>query len=72
MLIMKSGKRETVEGIELQNQENIITVGEKENHKYLGILKAETIKQKETKEKNKSTSDERESFSKPPSTASNG
>ena len=53
--------------IELLNQERIRMVEEKESNKYLWILKAETIKQTEMKEKKKekSTSDERESFSKP-------
>ena len=32
MLIMKSGKSESVEGIELPNQERIKTFGRKENH----------------------------------------
>ena len=53
MLKMKSGKRETAEGIELPNQENIKTVGEKKNYKILGILGMNTIKQEEIKEKNK-------------------
>ena len=34
MLIKKSGKTQTVEGIELTNQERIRTLGEKENYKY--------------------------------------
>ena len=42
MLEMKSGKRETTEGIELPNQESIRILGKKENHKYLGILEAVT------------------------------
>ena len=37
MLIMKNGKRETVEGIELPNQECIKTLREKKNCKYLGL-----------------------------------
>ena len=44
MLTMKSGKRETIEGTELTNQENIKTLREKENNKYLRILEADTIK----------------------------
>ena len=48
---MKSGKRETTEGIELPYQERISTLKEKENYKYLEILKADTIKQAEIKEK---------------------
>ena len=37
--------------IELPNQEKIRILGEKENHKYLKILEADTIKQAEMKEK---------------------
>ena len=43
MMIMESGKRETIEGIELLNQESIRIVGEKENYN-LGILEVDTIK----------------------------
>ena len=39
------------DGMELQNQEKIRTLGEKETFKYLGILEADTIKQVEKKEK---------------------
>ena len=52
ILIMKSGKRQMKEGIELPNQEEIRTLGEKETYKYLGILETGTIKQAEMKEKN--------------------
>ena len=38
------------EGMELQNQEKIKTLGEKETYRYLGILKVDTIKQEEMKE----------------------
>ena len=38
MLIMKTKKRESAEGIELTNQESNLTIGEKENYKYLVIL----------------------------------
>ena len=38
ILIMNSGKRETMEGIELPKQESIKMLEEKENYKYLGIL----------------------------------
>ena len=48
---MKNEKRELIEGIELPNQERIRTLGEKENYKYLWILKSDTIKQAEMKEK---------------------
>ena len=34
MLIIKSGKREIAEGIELLNQERIRTLGENETYKY--------------------------------------
>ena len=51
MLLMKSREREIAEGRELQNQENIRNLGEKENKKYLGILEADAIKQVEMKEK---------------------
>ena len=49
---MKSGKIQTREGTELPNQERIMTLGEKENYKYLGILKVGTIYQAEKKDKN--------------------
>ena len=39
MLIMKSSRIETTEGIELPNQESIRTLGGEENSKFLGILK---------------------------------
>ena len=42
MLAMKSEKRQMTEGIQLQNQERIRTLGEME--KYLRILKADTLK----------------------------
>ena len=48
MLVMKSGKQQTIEGIELPNQEKITTLGEKETYKY---LEADRIKQIEMKEK---------------------
>ena len=51
MLIMKSGKKQMTEGIELQNQENIKTSGEKTTYKYLGILEVDTIKSAEIKDK---------------------
>ena len=43
MLLMKSGKRETMEGIELPNI--IRTLEEKEDYEYLGILEADALKQ---------------------------
>ena len=51
-LVMKSGKRHLMDVIELPNQDKIRTLGEKETNKYLGVLEADTIKQKEMKEKN--------------------
>ena len=50
-LVMKSGKRHISDGMELSNQDKIITLGEKEIYKYLEILEADTIKQVEMKEK---------------------
>ena len=46
---MKGGKRHITEGVEIPNQV-IRTLGEKETYKYLGILEADTIKQREMKE----------------------
>ena len=63
LLIMKGGKREIIEGIELPNQERIRMLGKKENYKYLRLLDADTIKQVEMKEKiGKEHSDEQENF----------
>ena len=53
---MKSGKRQMPDGMELQNQDKIRTLGEKETYKYLGILHADTIKQVEMKKSRKSCS----------------
>ena len=55
LLIMKSGKRYTTEGVEQPNQEKIRTLEEKETYKYLGILEANTIKQVEIKKWNEKT-----------------
>ena len=49
MLVMKSDKRHLIDGIELPNQDKIITLGEKETYKYLSIL--DNIKQVYMKEK---------------------
>ena len=49
MLVIKKGKKEITEGIELPSQEKIRSLGEKENYKYLGILEADTVKQNEMK-----------------------
>ena len=53
MQIVKSGKRQMTEGIELLTLEKIRTLEEKETYKYLCILEADTIKQAKMKEKNK-------------------
>ena len=63
---MRSGKQQMKEGIEIQNQEKIRLLGEKETYKYLGILEADAIKQAEMKIFLKKTiSGERENNSKP-------
>ena len=51
MLVMKSGKRQLTDGMELPNKDKIKTLIENETYKYLGILEAYTIKQAEMKEK---------------------
>ena len=49
----------TTDGIDLQNQEKVRSLGEKETYKYLGILEVNTTKQVELKEKkNKKRSQE--------------
>ena len=67
MLIMKSGKWQLTEGIELSNQGKIRTLREKETYKYLEISEADAIKHAEMKEKikKKNPSSERENYSKP-------
>ena len=50
-LIIKCGKRETMEGKELLDRESIWMLEEKKNYKYLGILEVDTIKQSAMKEK---------------------
>ena len=50
MPVMKSGKRHLTDGMELQNQDKIRTLGEKKTYNYLVILEADTIKQEEMKE----------------------
>ena len=51
MLIMKSGKWQITEGMELPNKKKKIrTLGEKETYKYLEILEADTMKQVKMKE----------------------
>ena len=51
MLFIKSGKRHMTDRMELPNHDKIRTPGENETYKYLGILKADTIKQVEMKDK---------------------
>ena len=51
MLVMKSGKRQITDGMELPIQEKIRTLAENETYKYLGILEADTIKHVEMKDK---------------------
>ena len=51
MLVRKSGKRHLTDGMELQSQYKIRTLGEKGTFKCLGILEADTIKQVEMKNK---------------------
>ena len=48
---MKSMKKETMEGMELLNNEIIRTLGENKIYKYLRIFEADTINQTEKKEK---------------------
>ena len=50
MLVMKSGKRHTTDGIELPNQNKMGKLGENETYKYLEILEADTIKQVQMKD----------------------
>ena len=45
-------KRHKTEEVEQQNQVVIKTLGERKTYKYLRILKVDTIKQQEMKEKN--------------------
>ena len=51
MLVMKSGKWHTTDGMEQPNHDEIRMLGENETYKYLGILEADTIKQVEMKDK---------------------
>ena len=43
LFVMKIGKRNLTDGIELPNQDKIRTLTENETYKYLGILDADTI-----------------------------
>ncbi len=40
MLVMKSGKRQLTDGMELPNKDKIKTLAENKTYKYLGILEA--------------------------------
>ena len=51
MLVMKSGKRQLTDGMELPNKDMMKTLAENESYRYLGVLEADTIKQAEMKEK---------------------
>ena len=51
LLVMKSGKQNLTDGIELPNQDKIRALTENETYKYLEILEADTIKQVEMKNK---------------------
>ena len=51
MPVMKSGKRQITDGMELPIQEKIRTLTENETYKHLGILEADTIKHVEMKDK---------------------
>ena len=51
MLVMKSGKGNRTDGMELSNQDKIRTLKENETYKYLGILEADSIKQVEMEDK---------------------
>ena len=60
MLITKSDKQQTTEGIELPNQEKIKTLGEKETWEYWKRTPSNTRRWKKKKKRKKSTSGERE------------
>ena len=51
MLVIKSSKRHRADGMELPIKDNVRTLAENETYKYLGILKADTIKQVEMSDK---------------------
>ena len=58
MLVVKSGKRQLTDGMELPNNDKIKTLAENETNKYLGILEADTIKQVEMKKESERISQE--------------
>ena len=47
---MKNGKRHITDGMELPNHDKIRTLEENKTYKYLGILKADAIKQVQMKD----------------------
>ena len=49
-LVMKRGKRRMTDGMELRNHDRIRALEEKETYEYLGILKADNIKQVQMKD----------------------
>ena len=51
MLVLKSGKWRLNDGMELPTEDKIRTLRENEPCKYLGLLKTDTIKQVEMKER---------------------
>ena len=52
MLVIKSMRRHLTDGMKIQYQYKIRTLGEKENYKYLVILETFTIKQVRDERKN--------------------
>ena len=50
-LVGKSNKRHITDGMELTNQDKSRTLAENETYKYLAILRADTIKQVQMKDK---------------------
>ena len=51
LLVMKSGRRQLTDGMELLNKDKIKMLAENDTYKYLGILEVGTIKQAEMKDK---------------------
>ena len=62
MLVMKSGKRHLMDGMELPNQEKIKTFRGKETYIYMGYWKMILPNNRRWKKKNKSISEEPESY----------
>ena len=62
MIVMKSGKWQLTDWMELSNQDKIKTLAENETYKYLGILEADTIKWKWKKKFRKNISGELEDY----------